>query len=713
MTTLNTKIRIVPKIYRNKRIYQGRAAATTVLGSGQLPAGGNYSAGDGIDIIASVISLDTNFIKVTESQGVELKYNNITKLKTVSNGIELPVGNSVLKFSAGWAKIESLAGILYLNCDNAQEVIIGNPLRAKFIPAAAVELYYNGVKRLETSLEGLNVTGLLQINGGTKYIRGDQATFIDSDHDAHIYTTSEDFEGWSPSNELGHLVIQPRTSAIRNIILAGSLNGSTTDPVMIVGGNGIVKYNQGISLTESYISGFAGSGWKLNYASNLYTLELDNLTVRRRMNIYELIINQIRATNGSLWVSDSAKASGASLVSGDIYDVTVDEDGTNNPIPFAVNDYLRCQAWTGKDIKLVEGKVTAVGSGYFRIDLESGSDIPAAGDDFVRIGNSTDTARQGSIYITASDTQAPYIDVLDGVNGPTWTNTNIKARLGKLDGITDATMGALSGYGLYSQNVYLKGKIVASSGTIGGWTIDSVKLVKDTGTAATSSGLAPADYPIYAGATYANRATAPFRVTPAGVVTATSGLIGGWTIAADAIYTGTKKVTDGYSIAGITLDAAGAMHTPNFYLNSNGDVGFRAKEIIYAYIGVSDTVILSHDSIEGTTSKSYVEVKTITLGPYVKGSKTLRIKFDLQVSDAAYTAFGKIYNGDVAVGFTQSNSTTSYVTMSQDIAGWEAGNEIRLYCYINGGTTQTANVRNFRICGDMAEQVNEITGTNS
>jgi hypothetical protein len=62
------------------------------------------------------------------------------------------------------------------------------------------------------------------------------------------------------------------------------------------------------------------------------------------------------------------------------------------------------------------------------------------------------------------------------------------------------------------------GVVTATAGTIGNWTIQSVSLVKDTGSDFNSSGMAPNDYPFYAGATYANRAGAPFRVTTAGVV---------------------------------------------------------------------------------------------------------------------------------------------------------------------------------------------------
>ncbi|MHB8123946.1 MAG: tail fiber domain-containing protein, partial [Desulfuromonadaceae bacterium] len=63
--------------------------------------------------------------------------------------------------------------------------------------------------------------------------------------------------------------------------------------------------------------------------------------------------------------------------------------------------------------------------------------------------------------------------------------------------------------------------------TAGGWTINNVAFFKDSGANNTSAGMAPADYPFYAGAQYANRAAAPFRVTPAGLLTATGATISG------------------------------------------------------------------------------------------------------------------------------------------------------------------------------------------
>ena len=75
------------------------------------------------------------------------------------------------------------------------------------------------------------------------------------------------------------------------------------------------------------------------------------------------------------------------------------------------------------------------------------------------------------------------------------------------------------------------------------------------------------------------KATAPFRVTAAGVLTATSGTIGGWSIDSSYIWSGTKLVGDGYTAApgDITLNSTdGSIHTYNFYSDADGEFSFRA-----------------------------------------------------------------------------------------------------------------------------------------
>jgi len=100
---------------------------------------------------------------------------------------------------------------------------------------------------------------------------------------------------------------------------------------------------------------------------------------------------------------------------------------------------------------------------------------------------------------------------------------------------------------------------VAGSASIAGWTVNSSYLAKDTGTNSTSAGMSPTDYPFFAGATYANRAAAPFRVTPAGALTATNANVTGAITATSGSITGTMSVTGTLTAGGsaVTLDSSG------------------------------------------------------------------------------------------------------------------------------------------------------------
>jgi hypothetical protein len=326
----------------------------------------------------------------------------------------------------------------------------------------------------------------------------------------------------------------------------------------------------------SFVSGFAGSGWKLDHTTGDATLTVDNLNVRKKMSVYELVINQIRATNGSVWISDCIKAHVISPDSppstGQVYP---DTDSRTIPIPFVVDDIVRCQKWTGRGIKYYTAIVTAVSLDWFSYSVIDGSDHPEVGDDIVRIGNASDTDRQGSIYLTASDSGAPYIDVLDGVTDESFSG-HTKVRVGKLVGITDSIYGALSGYGLYGQNVYLTGFINASlGGLIGGFTIDPTNgLYSGSGSSRVQM---KASTGFWAGATAF--ADAPSSISNAGACKFLSGIIGGFQITSTEI----RSAASGQRLI---LDASGNSLTffgadDNDYIEINTDV-------TSSYFGVFD-----------------------------------------------------------------------------------------------------------------------------
>ena len=215
--------------------------------------------------------------------------------------------------------------------------------------------------------------------------------------------------------------------------------------------------------SELYTPGLTGSGMKLYKAvSGDWNLELDNLTVRKAMTIFELIISKIRAVNGGLVVSPANGKVKSVLLTNDIYRLEIEGD-----MMFVADDLVRCQTFAKTGTKYYWVRITSVSGQYIFINkTEFTSSVPAVGDDLVQFGNKTNAARQGVLYLTASEDGKPRFSVLNGVNSTDLTG-KIKVILGCLDGITDTAFSADSqpfGYGLYSANVFLKGIFVLRNG---------------------------------------------------------------------------------------------------------------------------------------------------------------------------------------------------------------------------------------------------------
>ena len=231
--------------------------------------------------------------------------------------------------------------------------------------------------------------------------------------------------------------------------------------------NGHLRQEGTGSIYNDFISGFAGAGHRLDRhitEVNKSNLELDNLTVRGRMRIYELLINQIRATNGSLFVTSVAKVKTSTLVTGNTYRLGMED---NLYVPFTIGDLVKAQRFTGAGTRLVEGEVVAIEAGNvvvtnngtvrsFDVTIISGSDTPLTGDDFVRIGHVSDPTRQGTVYLTSDDSNAPYIDITDGVTSfADWGSyAKTKVRLGRLSGVTIPHVGTAERYGIFAQTGY-------------------------------------------------------------------------------------------------------------------------------------------------------------------------------------------------------------------------------------------------------------------
>ena len=286
----------------------------------------------------------------------------------------------------------------------------------------------------------------INLTGGSNYINSVNGLDIIADDD--ISTSSDNM---SITVESGDFVINDDSSELL------SLNSDQLTPKVLLG-------------STNFVSGFSGEGWRLTSndieGEDFSNLEIDNLTVRRSMRIYELIINKIRATNGSLWVSDALEID-LSTTSG-LYIYTAVDD----LMPFDVNDILRTQVWdnVNNTLDFIEARVTEIGDSasfegrqFARVSYYSGNTrVFREGDTTVRIGNTTNTSRQNAMYLTSSDNNNPYMDILAGVDSNNFSNKT-KVRLGNLEGLT-FNDNPLEGFGLYGENVNLSGSLVSTTG---------------------------------------------------------------------------------------------------------------------------------------------------------------------------------------------------------------------------------------------------------
>jgi hypothetical protein len=302
-------------------------------------------------------------------------------------------------------------------------------------------------------------------------------------------------------------------NAIMSLQSSGNVGIGTTSPDKL-----LTLTDSGSIGSVTFSTGYAGAGWNNSYASSKHTLEVDNLIVRNLLRAYDFEVDKIDVIGGSLVISP-ASGTVTGIASTNLY---FDNNGGVNPIQFKTGDYIKAQQWVDYNhtqIAYYFGHVTDdsnKASGYITMDTVSGAWV---GMRCSQWGSSTDSTRQNMLYMTSSDTNNPYIEGHTGVSTGVLNDTTRSFRLGNLVGITDPAMGALTSYGLYSQNAYLTGRLVLPTAGM------------------TNEGSTSSDIRIYAGDTYANRATASFRVTQGGSLTAIGTAELGTAPASDGSYT--------------------------------------------------------------------------------------------------------------------------------------------------------------------------------
>jgi len=247
-----------------------------------------------------------------------------------------------------------------------------------------------------------------------------------------------------------------------------------------------INYIYSPDFKQNLYNGHGLGFWKDKH--HKYNGEFDNLFIRGWMKIWELQVNSLRASNGTLIIGSAGKVAEDGVTdegTANTFHLWFDHDDAAKVQPFAVNDVIASKKfWLVNDdtdpslpgawIDQTVCTVTAITVGGVTnkitvlMDAAESSVDPYAGQEYVRVGNTTETNRQGIVVLSsdgidgsASDTaEVPFIDVYDGLtswadfkNALAGSTSFLKVRVGRLDKIT----GNLDEYGIWTSNIYLAG----------------------------------------------------------------------------------------------------------------------------------------------------------------------------------------------------------------------------------------------------------------
>ena len=164
-----------------------------------------------------------------------------------------------------------------------------------------ISLLSNG-KKLLIGINGGEV-GISYLDSTSKYKP------LNRPSKTHFLSTTGDFISFDKDFESKAINIHDSETRIedKKISLTKTNYIESADNSSIIHGD--IKVLDVLS-SRQYASGYGGNGWVImrDALSGMTSMSIDEMTVRRKMRIYELEVQTIKATNGSLWVSDSMAA---------------------------------------------------------------------------------------------------------------------------------------------------------------------------------------------------------------------------------------------------------------------------------------------------------------------------------------------------------------------------------------------------------------------
>lgn len=210
--------------------------------------------------------------------------------------------------------------------------------------------------------------------------------------------------------------------------------------------------------------GFGGSGWGMyKNPDGSSVFEVDHLFVRRKMNVNEIVINQITAIGGKQVLTSASGTISEVEDIGEAWRCYLEQTDGKQTNEFVVGDQAYSQMIGDIDESTLENvfywrKVVGIGINYIdlsKTDAATNSNEPHVGDNVVQLGNPTDTSRQSAIVIDVSREGGALMTWLDDITGYNLTAKD-SINLGRIEGKTWAEVFGNLYVGNRDRTKYLK-----------------------------------------------------------------------------------------------------------------------------------------------------------------------------------------------------------------------------------------------------------------
>ena len=273
-----------------------------------------------------------------------------------------------------------------------------------------------------------------------------------------------------------------------------------------ISGSNLILRNTGDMETANFASGL--SGWRISAIDN-GTAEFQNITIRGTLSTAVFEKESVNAVGGQLYVANSTVLTGSAIATNGLHTAAQTTMSVVNVTGFVENEILSLKkvhstGFATEYVKVISASRTDSSSetdfsGYLYVSRALGSgvsgdsgslgDTPGAAQPYSGSQVIVSTGKLGTGFMrlnaNPNDQTTPYMDIVERTGSGIY-DVDLKTRLGDLSGLSQTMLHGTNpnaaGFGLYAENVFLQGKIVATSGSIGNIQMGNNKLFTGAGT---------------------------------------------------------------------------------------------------------------------------------------------------------------------------------------------------------------------------------------